>query len=260
VLADGNIFILLAAMGSCAEFASFLQLMPSKPKNLRVGGDVQPTRDVGRFVKWPRYIRVQRQKKVLLNRLKVPATLNEFRYPLDRAEAVPFFKMLAKYAPETKEAKAERIEKQAADKATGGTGAAASAPLVLKYGINHVTYLVEQKKAKLVVIAADVEPIEIVVWLPMLCRTMDVPYVIVNNKGRLGSLVNLKKAAVVAITDVDGSDQGALLKLRETATVRFNNNMDLRKRGTQSMGLKTQVKLAKYAAALAAEEAKKRLY
>ena len=131
---------------------------------------------------------------------------------------------------------------------------------MLKYGINHVTYLVEQKKAKLVVIAADVEPIEIVVWLPMLCRTMDVPYVIVNNKGRLGSLVNLKKAAVVAITDVDGADQGALLKLRETATVRFNNNMDLRKRGTQQMGLKTQVKLAKYAAAIAAEEAKKRLY
>ena len=86
------------------------------------------------------------------------------------------------------------------------------------------------------------------------------PYVIVNNKGRLGSLVNLKKAAVVAITDVDGADQGALLKLRETATVRFNNNMDLRKRGIQQMGLKTQVKLAKYAAALAADEAKKRLY
>ena len=93
------------AKTSKAGAASTNPLMPSKPKNLRVGGDVQPVRDVGRFVKWPRYIRVQRQKKVLLNRLKVPATLNEFRFPLDRAEAVPFFKLLAKYAPETKEAK-----------------------------------------------------------------------------------------------------------------------------------------------------------
>lgn len=34
-------------------------------------------------------------------------------------------------------------------------------PIVLKYGINHVTNLVEQKKAQLVVIAHDVDPIEV---------------------------------------------------------------------------------------------------
>mmetsp|Transcript_7723 Transcript_7723/g.11636 ORF Transcript_7723/g.11636 Transcript_7723/m.11636 type:complete len:261 (+) Transcript_7723:70-852(+) len=235
-------------------------LMPSKPKNLRVGGDVQPTKDVSRFVRWPRYVRVQRQKKVLLSRLKVPGTLNEFRHPLDRAEAVPFFKLMAKYSPETKEAKAERLEGQAAAAAGGGTGAATSAPVVLKYGINHVTHLVEQQKAKLVVIACDVAPIEIVVWLPMLCRTMDVPYVIVNNKGRLGSLVNMKKAAAVALTDVKGEDQGALLKLAEAAKARFNDNVEIRKRGGGIMGMKTQVKLAKRAAMLAAEEAKKKMY
>jgi len=235
-------------------------LHPSNPKNLRIGGTVQPSRDVGRFVKWPRYVRVQRQKKVLLNRLKVPGTLNEFRHPLDRAEAVPFFKLFAKYTPETKEAKAERLEAQAAARASGGTGAAGDKPTVLKFGINHVTTLVEQKKAKLVAIAADVEPIEIVVWLPMLCRTMDIPYVIVNNKGRLGALVNMKKTAVVAITDVEGGDQGALGKLTETAKARFNNNLDIRKRGGGIMGMKTQVKLDKRAKALALEEAKKRMY
>ena len=52
--------------------------------------------------------------------------------------------------------------------------------MVVKYGINHITTLVEQKQASLVVIAHDVDPIELVVWLPALCRRMDVPYVIVK--------------------------------------------------------------------------------
>ena len=37
-------------------------------------------------------------------------------------------------------------------------------PQVLKYGLNHVTTLVENKMAKLVVIAHDVDPIELVCW------------------------------------------------------------------------------------------------
>jgi large subunit ribosomal protein L7Ae len=37
---------------------------------------------------------------------------------------------------------------------------------VLKYGLNHITTLIENKEAKLVVIAYDVDPIELVVWLP----------------------------------------------------------------------------------------------
>lgn len=53
-------------------------------------------------------------------------------------------------------------------------------PVVVKYGINHITTLVEQRQASLVVIAHDVDPIELVVWLPALCRRMDVPYVIVK--------------------------------------------------------------------------------
>jgi len=65
-------------------------------------------------------------------------------------------------------------------------------PFFVKYGLNHITHLVETKKAKLVVIAHDVEPIELVVWLPALCRKMNVPYVIVKGKSRLGHLVYKK--------------------------------------------------------------------
>lgn len=45
-----------------------------------------------------------------------------------------------------------------------------------------------QGKAQLVVIAHDVDPIELVVWLPALCRKMEVPYCIVKGKARLGTV------------------------------------------------------------------------
>lgn len=48
-----------------------------------------------------------------------------------------------------------------------------------------------QNKAQLVVIAHDVDPIELVVWLPALCRKMEIPYCIVKGKARLGSVSNI---------------------------------------------------------------------
>ena len=38
----------------------------------------------------------------------------------------------------------------------------------------------ESGKAQLVIIAHDVDPLELVVWLPALCRKMGVPYAIVK--------------------------------------------------------------------------------
>lgn len=52
------------------------------------------------------------------------------------------------------------------------------------------------------VIASDVDPIELVVWLPALCRKMDVPYCFVKGKAVLGQLVHLKNAAALALTEV----------------------------------------------------------
>lgn len=58
--------------------------------------------------------------------------------------------------------------------------------MVVKYGINHITQLVESGKAQAVVIAHDVDPIELVVWLPALCKKMGVPYCIVKVRVLLG--------------------------------------------------------------------------
>ena len=76
------------------------------------------------------------------------------------SSATQLFKLLNKYRPETKAQKKERL-KQEAKKRMDGEESTSKKPLFVKCGINHVTNLVEQKKAQLVVIAHDVDPIEV---------------------------------------------------------------------------------------------------
>lgn len=45
---------------------------------------MQPPRDLTRFVRWPKYIRLQRQRQVLYQRLKVPPAINQFTQTLDK--------------------------------------------------------------------------------------------------------------------------------------------------------------------------------
>ena len=59
-------------------------------------------------------------------------------------------------------------------------------------------------------IAADVDPIELIIWLPRLCQKLEVPYCFVKGKARLGELVDKKTATAVALTDVRGEDKNAL--------------------------------------------------
>merc|ERR1712113_157468 len=66
------------------------------PKSFGIGGDIQPKRDLTRFVKWPKYIRIQRQKAVLQKRLKVPPMINHFSQTLDKQTAASFFKLAQK--------------------------------------------------------------------------------------------------------------------------------------------------------------------
>jgi len=230
----------------------------SAKKSFRIGGDILPKRDMGRFVRWPKYIRLQRQKKILQERLKVPPAINHFREPVKASQSVELFKLLSKYRPETKAEKKKRLESLAADKAAGKAVGEQKPPAVIKMGLTHVTALVESKKAKLVLIAADVDPIELVLWLPALCRKMEVPYMIVNNKGRLGALVHKKTASCLAITRVNKDDEKTLKTLQDSASELFNNNQALiRAWGGQKMGVKTELRVKAHEEALAAEKAKK---
>jgi large subunit ribosomal protein L7Ae len=116
--------------------------------------------------------------------------------------ATELFKLLNKYRPETKEQKQERLKAAAEAKESKSAAPQGKKPLFVKCGINHIATLVEQKKASLVLIAHDVDPIEIVVWLPVLCRKFDVPYAIVKGKARLGQVVHKKTATALAFTGV----------------------------------------------------------
>ena len=70
-----------------------------------VGANPPPKKDMHRFVKWPKYVRIQRQRRILNQRLKVPPALNRFTKTLDKNAAFTLFKMLLKYRPEDKAAK-----------------------------------------------------------------------------------------------------------------------------------------------------------
>ena len=59
-------------------------LFEKRARNFGIGQDIQPKRDLSRFVKWPKYIRLQRQKAVLQTRLKIPPPINQFNTALDR--------------------------------------------------------------------------------------------------------------------------------------------------------------------------------
>ena len=47
------------------------KLIEKKPRNFSIGNDVQPQRDLTRYVRWPKYVTLQRKKRVLVQRLKV---------------------------------------------------------------------------------------------------------------------------------------------------------------------------------------------
>jgi len=202
---------------------------------------------------------MQRQKKILMQRLKTPPALNQFNNTINKNEATELFKLLMKMQPETKAEKTVRIKSMAESKAAGGDGTAPAPRPVVKFGLKHVTTLVEKKKAKLVIIAHDVNPIELVVWLPALCKRMDVPYCIVKGKARLGAVVHKKNSAVLAVVNTDKEDSGKLTQLSKAFYAQYNEG-DKPRWGDNVMGLKTQKKLEIRAKQKAIEEAKKAQY
>lgn len=190
--------------------------------------------------------------------MKVPPSINQFTKTLTKNEAATVFKLADKYRPETAAAKKQRVKEAAAAAASGGK-APERAVHQIKYGLKHVTTLIEEKKAQLVLIACDVDPIELVMWMPALCRKMEVPFMFVKDKARLGALVHMKTTSVVAFTGVNKGDTKQLDICKNLALEKFNDNKDLsRKWGGGIMGLKTQAKLDKRAKAMAIEEAKKK--
>ena len=73
---------------------------------------------------------------------------------------------------------------------------------VVRKGTNETTKAVEKGQAKLVIIAKDVDPPEIVMHLPPLCKEKNISYVEVSSKDELGRAAGIDvRCASVAIVD-----------------------------------------------------------
>lgn len=81
----------------------------------------------------------------------------------------------------------------------------------VRKGTNETTKAVERGQAKLVVIAEDVDPPEVVAHLPILCEERKIPYVFIPEKGKLGSSVGLEVPAAAACI-IEMGDASSLTK------------------------------------------------
>jgi large subunit ribosomal protein L7Ae len=180
-------------------------------------------------------------------RLKSPPAINQFTQTIEKSQASRLLKLLSHYSPEDKATKKKRLQSEAESKNKDPkTGHVGAKPNHLKFGLNHITTLVEEGKAKIVVMAHDVDPPEMMCFLPALCRKKEIPFCFVKGKARLGKLVHTKTATCVALTDVSKEDLRDFDDLRKAFTAQFNDNTALRRTwGGGIMGIKNQHMMAK---------------
>lgn len=81
----------------------------------------------------------------------------------------------------------------------------------VRKGTNETTKAIERAQAKLVVIAEDVDPPEVVAHLPLICDERKIPYVFVPNKQKIGSATGIDVPAAAACI-VEVGDAAPLVK------------------------------------------------
>lgn len=78
----------------------------------------------------------------------------------------------------------------------------------VRKGTNETTKAIERGSASLVIIAEDVDPPEVVMHLPMLCKEKKTPYLFVPTKKQLGKSAGLDvSCAAVAIEKVGNAKE-----------------------------------------------------
>ncbi|MGQ4912075.1 MAG: 50S ribosomal protein L7Ae [Candidatus Thorarchaeota archaeon] len=77
----------------------------------------------------------------------------------------------------------------------------------IKKGINEATKSIERGIARLVLVAEDVEPPEIIMYLPGLCDDKKIPYIFVPSKEDLGKAAGIERQTAAVAIVVDGKSK-----------------------------------------------------
>lgn len=161
---------------------------------------------------------IRKKITMLANAIKIPPAINQFKTFLSEHETKKVVDLFLKYRPENRMEKRNRLRSE--------NPRSGPKPILVKFGLRHVTDLIETKKAKLVLISASVDPIETVIFLPTLCRKMGVSYAIVKDSIILGKLVNLKSTSCVCLCDVRAEDSGLFKEILTMANAIFADNYE----------------------------------
>lgn len=84
----------------------------------------------------------------------------------------------------------------------------------LRKGANEATKTLNRSLSEFIVMAADAEPIEILLHLPLLCEDKNVPYVFVRSKQALGRACGVSRPIVACSVTVN---EGSQLKSQITS-------------------------------------------
>jgi len=85
----------------------------------------------------------------------------------------------------------------------------------IRKGTNETTKTIERGKAKLVLIAENVSPPEVVAHLPLLCDERKTPYVYVPEKQRIGEAIGLTVGSAAAAIEETGDSEKLVAEIIE---------------------------------------------
>jgi len=83
----------------------------------------------------------------------------------------------------------------------------------VRKGTNETTKAIERAQAKLVIIAEDVDPPEVVAHLPLLCEERKIPYIYVPNKEKIGNAIGIDVPAASACIVKEGEATGLIKEI-----------------------------------------------
>jgi large subunit ribosomal protein L7Ae len=104
------------------------------------------------------------------------------------------------------------VPKEIADAAYEALQIAAKTGAVRK-GTNETTKAIERAQAKLVIIAEDVDPPEVVAHLPLLCEERKIPYIFVSTREQIGKALGIDVPAAAASIIKEGDATGLLKEI-----------------------------------------------